>query len=314
MTCLEVAVFAGGPNGLDFSLAKSDHTGMRIMAVHAVDRQVFALEELFILLVVLNKTTAGIDRRDITADVAFAALFCAAVNHHCDAAWIGSVQAAGPVAFLTPDARLAPGADQPWQAVLVALGIVAGGVAGAAVVGLVFFTGMVAYPASIVADHRVGKVVLADIFGIPRFARGVGDDVPFLIDEARLPVVAADDVGDVIPGVALRNFEDLGERIIRGLAVNHRVQLVPVAGLGHNGKSFLVASAAGITADIFGAGCGGLRNTRFARRDPQDRQGQSRLRDLGDPQGRPGRLALQDPQDLPNLRRLSIIAWRAALR
>jgi hypothetical protein len=70
---------------------------------------VFALEQLFILFVVLDKAAAGIDLLRGAAHMAFATLLGITVDHHSEAARGLRVQTARAVALFTANARLGPG-------------------------------------------------------------------------------------------------------------------------------------------------------------------------------------------------------------
>jgi hypothetical protein len=59
---------------------------------------------------------------------------------------------------------------------------------------------MIWHPPSILPYGFVLKVVLCSAILI------TGDDVSIRVDEACLPVVAADNIGDVIPGVTFRGL------------------------------------------------------------------------------------------------------------
>ncbi len=129
------------------------------------------------------------------------------------------MQAARPVASLALDAWLGPGPYQAWQVVLVRVlwpGRIAGGVAWAAVVWLFDLASVITHPARLVVPRDgVGKVVLGGDVLIYS-----SDDETILVNKASLPVIAANDVGDVIPGIV---FGQLGERIGRRLTVHHGV-------------------------------------------------------------------------------------------
>jgi hypothetical protein len=139
------------------------------------------------------------------------------------------------VTLLALNPRLSPGTHDTWQFVLVRtlwpVGI-PGGVAGPTIVWYVLVTGVIGHPLWIImARDRVGKVVLAGVFRISRLARRIGDDITFLVHKAGFPIVAADDVANVIPGVTLWRLRDLGKGVVWGLAVHHLIQLPGVAGL-----------------------------------------------------------------------------------
>ena len=75
---------------------------------------------------------------DATALVALAARFGCPIDLYVGGFGGGDVIATSTVAFLAPDAVFSPGSDHPLEARLVALGLVGGHVAGAALVRLLF--------------------------------------------------------------------------------------------------------------------------------------------------------------------------------
>ena len=76
-----------------------------------VDNDVFALVELLVLFVVLDKAAQGIDFFDFATTMAGAAFRVVAVDFHSIAARVGDMQAAWTVAFLAHDTGLGPIAE-----------------------------------------------------------------------------------------------------------------------------------------------------------------------------------------------------------
>ena len=114
------------------------------------------------------------------------------------------------------DAILDPRADQPGQPVLVALGNVAGGVAARAVEGD-FLAGVVGDPARIGLERLVRQIVLGQRVSL------AGDQVAFLVHEARHPAIPADPILNVIPGqpglrLGTFRFREYRRRAIHAIA------------------------------------------------------------------------------------------------
>ncbi len=80
---------------------------------------------------------------------------------------------------------------------------------------------MVGNPVSVVADDGIREIVLR-AKGIGTFRSGY--DVTVFADKPGFPVVTADNIRDVIPGIPHGHFQDLGERIDGGLTVYDLVQ------------------------------------------------------------------------------------------
>jgi hypothetical protein len=85
---LEVTLFTGGAGGLNTIHAQLDDTSMGVVAGDTVDSDVLALEEFFILLVVLDKALGCVDLLNITAAVAGATFFAVPVDFHCNTAGV----------------------------------------------------------------------------------------------------------------------------------------------------------------------------------------------------------------------------------
>ncbi len=128
--------------------------------------------------------------------------------------------------------------------------------AATAVVGLFLLTSVVRAPAGVIADDRVGEVVLVEIVGHAGLAWRVGDNVAVQSDKARLPVVTADHVQDVIPGIAHGKFGDLREGVIRRLAIDDRVQLPGMSGSDEDIINAFMTCLAGLAADVLSTGQG----------------------------------------------------------
>ena len=219
-----VAVLAHGSSCLSLCLTKLDHAGVRVMAVNTFQGHVFGLEKFFILLMVLDESTLGVNLLGCATVVTFTTLIRAAVHYGHHAVRIVCVQASGAVAGFTLDARFTPCADQARQTVLVQTGIVlvAGGVTCATGIGL-FLALMIRHPVRIIPHNGIREVVLSTVGDRTFFT---GDDIPVLVDETGFPVVSTDDVGNVIPGVALGDLEHFGEGVHRRLTVHDPVQFV----------------------------------------------------------------------------------------
>lgn len=220
------------------------------MTIDALEGEVFALEELLILLVVFDETTRGVDGFGSTAYMAFATLLGAAINLHGYTMRVADMVAAGSVAFLAADTWFGPCADEPFQVILVYVGRPGGisrGVARSAVIDLVSFSGVVSDPASVGADNIVGEVVLCGGILV-----GTGDDEAVKIDKTSLPVIAADHVGNLIPGIPVRWIGYFCERIFRRLTVDDLVQLIWVTGKHEHVVGFAMTLLAGWAADILG--------------------------------------------------------------
>jgi hypothetical protein len=182
------------------------------------------------LFVMVDEAVLGIHRFDLAATMALAAQFSVTNDLHTEPARVGGMQAAGSMAGLALDARFGPGADDAGAVVLAALWAVARGVAGAAVILQLGRARFILHPTGFLADDGVGEIVLVEIFRIADHrARLVGDDVALLVHEARLPVITADDVADIVPGVPFGRVGNFCERILRWLSIDHRVELPGVA-------------------------------------------------------------------------------------
>jgi hypothetical protein len=224
---------------------------MRVVTYHAVQDNVLALEQLLVLLVVPDKAAFSVDSLGLAAQVALTTLLRIAIHVHAHAMGIAGMQAAGAMAPFALNARLGPGPHDARQVVLVRTrwpDRIAGGVAGATVVRNVLLTGAVGHPPGIRADSLVGKVILGSGVCI------TSDDVAVLVDEASFPVVATNDVANVVPGVPLRRLGDFGEWIVRRLAIHHRIQLPGVARFDEHLKDLCVTCSTGFRSYIFGTG------------------------------------------------------------
>jgi hypothetical protein len=212
------------------------------VAIDAVKDKVFALVEFLVLFVVADEPPAGIYLFFRAAAVTLAAALSIADNLHMYTVGIHDVVAAGAVTFLTLDTRFSPGADEAGKAILVADRAVAGGMAVAAGIGF-FFSSKIWDPVPAHAQQSVLQVVLGGRVFI------AGDDITLRIDEERLPVIPADHVADIIPGIVIRGIGDLAEGVLRGLPIHHRIKLVRMSGLNEVGIDFLMAGCAGLRAD-----------------------------------------------------------------
>ena len=67
---LKVAGLAKGARRLLFRLAQLFHADVRIVAIHAFEREMLALVQLFVLLVVINKAGLGINLGNVAAAMA----------------------------------------------------------------------------------------------------------------------------------------------------------------------------------------------------------------------------------------------------
>ena len=112
------------------------------------------------------------------------------------------MSAAGTVTFLTLNATFSPSTDKSGQVILMALRVIPGGVAGAAVVRYIFFASVVGYPVVTHLQFFIPEVVLG--CGI----RVAGDDVSIMVDEACLPVITTYHIADVIPGISFGDIDD----------------------------------------------------------------------------------------------------------
>ncbi len=230
---------------------------MRVVADHAVDGDVLALELLLVLLVVLDEAILRVHALHRVAAMALTACAAIGVDLHPHAARIRNVLAARAVTRLALDARFSPGANDAGELILLALRCVSGGVARAAVVRELFDARIVGRPACLLADGRVGEIELVQVF---RVADGlgcghpVGDDIPVLVHEAGFPVVAADDVGDVFPLIAGWRSRDLGERVLWRLAIHYLVELPGMPRLHESVVEFGMACLALGRADVCRAG------------------------------------------------------------
>ena len=141
------------------------------------------------------------------------------------------------------DAALLEGSVNTGKAVLVPtqifgvlIGNPSGGVATAAVVrlGAIFFVGVVVGPIT-------NEII---VLGVTRFVilfiEALGDDVAIFIHVAGLPLVTADDIGNIIPDIALRQWN----RTILGNIALH--QFVRMAG----SLPFLVGAVVALCAFI----------------------------------------------------------------
>jgi hypothetical protein len=88
-------------------------------------------------------------------------------------------------------------------------GAITGRVTGATIVWEILFTGMVGDPLSTKIYHGIVEIELSC-----RFLAVSRNDIAFLIDKSRLPVITADNVADIIPPITFRWARYLGERII----------------------------------------------------------------------------------------------------
>ena len=108
---IRVTILALGTSRLDIRLTKLNNTFVRIMAGDAVDGDVFALEQFFVLFVVLNETTTGVDFFFSPSEMAVAAGRAIAINVHAEGHRILDVSASRTMALLAPDTALRKGAD-----------------------------------------------------------------------------------------------------------------------------------------------------------------------------------------------------------
>jgi hypothetical protein len=139
---------------------------MRVVTLHAIQDGVLALEQLFILLMVLDEAILGVDLFDRIAAVALATFLRITANLDARAIRVFGMQTAWPVTGLALDARLGPGTNDARQAILIALRFVAGGMAGAAVKLQLWLTRMILDPTRLFAHDRISKIILVEIFRI----------------------------------------------------------------------------------------------------------------------------------------------------
>ncbi len=173
---------------------------------------------------VLNEAVFGVHRLNGATAMALATSFIAAVNLQRNAVRITHVQTARPVARLTLDAGGRPCAHDTLHVILVTIRAIACGMAATTVIHKLGLTGVVSDPTGILAHSGIGEVILVQIRGIAnRRARLVGDNIAVLVHEARLPVIHANHVGDVVPGVPFRWVLQLGEGVRWRFAINHLV-------------------------------------------------------------------------------------------
>jgi len=216
---------------------------VRVVAIDAVKDKVLALVEFLVLFVVADEPTAGIYLFFCAAAVTLAAALSIADNLHMYPVGIHDVVAAGSVTFLTLDARFSPGADEAGKAILIADRAVAGGMAVAAGIGF-FFSSIIWDPVPAHSQHSVLQVVLGGRILI------AGDDITLRIDEERLPVIPADHVADITPGIAIRGIGNLAEGVLWGLPIHHRIELKSMSGLDEVDINVLMTSCAGFRANI----------------------------------------------------------------
>jgi len=194
---LPMTVLTGGARRLLFCLAKLHDTHVRIVAQHAVDRHMLALEQLFILFMMPDKPATRIDGLHSTAAVACSTLFRVAINEHPDSPRILCMQASRTMTCFTSNTWLGPGSHNTRKTVLMCtLGLVcvSCGVTGTAVVWP-FFSRMIRYPSHVCAHNGVCKIVLPKKLLV---TFGTRYDVPILSDKPGLPVVATDYVRYII--------------------------------------------------------------------------------------------------------------------
>ena len=165
----------------------------------------------------------------------------------------------GSVAFFAVDARFGPCTYQSWETVLVAGRIVSCCVAAPAVIRMLL-AGMIGHPAFILANFVVGEVILCCRVCIP------GDYEAFVIDEARLPVIPSDDIGNAIPGVSSRYFKDFRVGILGGLAVDDLIQFIRMPREYELVVCPFVAFPASGASDVLGANRAAHGITRLALR------------------------------------------------
>ena len=134
------------------------------------------------------------------------------------------MQAAGAVTSFALDAFFTPRADDAGQIALIAGRLVAGSVARTAGVFEILDARAVLGPAGVLARRRVGKVPLVQVIRVANGSAGlVGDDKALLVHKAILPIVTADNVRNVVPGITFGQFVNRGERHRRRFAIYNLV-------------------------------------------------------------------------------------------
>jgi hypothetical protein len=155
------------------------------------------------------------------------------------------------VAGLAFYAWLCPGSNQTRLIILIPSRAVTGSVALATIVLKLRLARVIAHPAVVLKEDRVGEIILVQICGIgDHLARRVGDNIAVLVDEPGFPVVSADDIADIVPGIAFRRSFEPCEWVFRRLAIHHRVELPGMARFYVNIIDIRVATAAGLCADV----------------------------------------------------------------
>jgi len=94
---------------------------------------------------------------------------------------------------------------------------------------------------------------LVSITGVAAFPGLVCDDISFFVYKQSLPVVAAHDVKDIIPGIPLRAYIQVCIWILGSLSIRDEAQAPGVPGLGINSVNFLVATCTNLVTSIFSA-------------------------------------------------------------
>lgn len=106
----KMAIFTICANRRQSRFAQLHNACMWVVADNTVERNVFALEQLFVLLVVLDETIGGIYFFNGPARMARAAGFCIAVNSYPDGNGVFGMLTTGSVALFTLNA---PGGQVP---------------------------------------------------------------------------------------------------------------------------------------------------------------------------------------------------------
>jgi len=197
-----MASYALQASGLGFSLAELDDTGVGVVAEYAIQDDVLALEQTAYVILVQDETILGFHLLLHIAQVALVAQGGISLHYHSDTARVGNVEAARAVTGFTLDAGLGPRTRKTWQVGLGGTGVVAGGVTSRTIGDELVFTGVIRRPTCLYVERLVGQVVLVEVLGVARYAWGVSDDVAVGVQENGFPVVPADDVADIVPGVS----------------------------------------------------------------------------------------------------------------
>jgi hypothetical protein len=117
-----------------------------------------------------------------------------AVDQHLVGLGVRGMSAPRAMAFFTLNAFKGPGTNQARPAILITLRAIAGGVAGAAIIIQLCLACVESHPPVAKFELLIEEIVLS--CGILILT---GNDEAILVDEPRFPVVAADDVANIIP-------------------------------------------------------------------------------------------------------------------